>query len=402
MQVVQRPPTRSGGEAPNETAARFNEELVIREARRRQRRRWLVSGAVLAVLVVVVAAVISVTGRSQISRRRLPPSVPSHRVTTNPSQSAGVQPSRPGALAVGPNGNLYMADDLRDQVLERLPNGTFQVVAGSGTVGFAGDNGPATKAELDNPAGLTFSPSGTLYIADYGNGRIRSVSPSGIITTVAGDGQGSWVADGTPALDALLLPSSIAFGPNGLMYVASDNEILRLGADGLFSRVVGNPNSGEEGLFGVGGPAVNASADAPDGLAFDSEGNLYIAGFETKTILMVNIQGTLSVIGSAYPRGDGGLVTEANGTVLAMDELDVLRLTPQGEQTVVSFPTTDRTAYLGITGFSPDGIAVAPNGDIYLDTYYGNGYADKSALVVISPGGNASLLWTRTPPKNES
>jgi sugar lactone lactonase YvrE len=402
MQVLQRRRTRSGGEGPNDSTSRLNQDLVIREARRRQRRRWLGSGAVLAVLVVVVAAVISVTARSPITLRRVPPSAPTHRVTANPSPAAGIQPIRPGALAVGPNGNVYVADDLRDQVLERLANGTFRVIAGSGTVGFSGDNGPAAKADLDNPAGLIFSPSGTLYVADYGNGRIRAVSPSGMITTVAGDGQGSWVADGTPALGAQLLPSAIAFGPHGLMYVASDNEILRLGADGSFYRVVGNPNSSEEGLFGVGGPAVNASADAPDGLAFDSEGNLYIAGFQTKTILMVNAQGTLSVIGSAYPRGDGGLVTEPDGTVLAMDELDVLRLTPQGEQTIVSFPTTDRTTYLGITGFSPDGIAVAPDGDIYLDTFYGNGYADKSALVVISPGGNASLLWARNPAKDES
>ena len=363
----------------------------------------MVSGVVTVALIVVAAAVVTaVTGRSGKIPPPVPHSLPSRRTTTKPAQPTAIKPSRPGALAIGPNGNLYMADDLRDQVLERLPDGTFRVIAGTGTVGFAGDGGPATKAELSNPAAITFSPSGTLYIADYGNGRVRSVSPSGIVTTVAGDGQDSWVTDGTPALAASLVPSAVAFGPNGLMYVASDNEILRLDPGGAFSRVVGNPNSGEEGLYGVGGPAVDASADGPDGLAFDNEGDLYFAGFETKTILVVDPQGTLSVIGTAYPRGDGGLVTAPNGTVLAMDELEVMRLTPQGEQTVVSFPRTDRTAYLGITGFSPDGIAVAPNGDIYLDTYYGNGYADKSALVVISATGHASLLWTRNPPRTGS
>jgi streptogramin lyase len=65
----------------------------------------------------------------------------------------------------------------------------------------------------------------------------------------------------------------------------------------------------------------------------------------------------------------------------------------------VSFPTTYRTSYLGVTGFSPNGIAVAPNGTVYLDTFYGNGYADRSALVAIAPGGHASLLWTQGPPK---
>jgi streptogramin lyase len=292
-----------------------------------------------------------------------------------------------------------MADNSRNQVLERLRDGTFEVVAGNGAVGFSGDGGPATKAELNDPASITFGPDGTLYIADYGNGRIRAVSPAGIMSTVAGDGQGEWVIDGTSALDAALLPSALAFGPDGLMYVASGNEILRLGTDGTFTRVVGNPNSMDEGLYGVGGPAVDASADGPNGLAFDKAGNLYIAGSNTKTILMVNSQGTLSIVGTSYPRGDGGLVTAPNGTVLAMDELEVLEATPRGERTVASFPTTDRTSYLGVTGFSPDGIAVAPNGAIYLDTFYGNGYADKSALVDIAPSGHPSLLWAASPPK---
>jgi hypothetical protein len=292
-----------------------------------------------------------------------------------------------------------MADDFRNEILERLPGGTFQVVAGDGTAGFSGDGGSATEAMLNDPGGIAFGPSGTLYIADYANGRIRTVSRTGIISTVAGDGQAGWVEDGTPALDAGLTPSALTFGPGGFMYVASGNEILRLDTDGTFSRVVGTPNSPGGGLDGVGGPAIDASADDPDGLAFDKAGNLYLAGFATKTILVVDPQGIINVVGTCYPRGDGGLVTDPNGTVLAMDELEVLRLTPHGEQPFVSFPLTDRTAYLGITGFSPDGIAVAPSGELYLDTFYGNGYADKSALIDIDASGQASLLWAGNAPK---
>ncbi|MGD0394370.1 MAG: hypothetical protein ABSC41_17230 [Acidimicrobiales bacterium] len=399
MQVLPSTPTRIESDPSDSPASRVSEELVIREARRRQRRRWVASGAVIVVLVVVVVLAMTLSGRRPIVPKPIPHTTPSHRVTTSGSRAIGIQPSRPGALAIGPNGNLYMADNSRNQVLERLRDGTFEVVAGNGAVGFSGDGGPATKAELNDPASITFGPDGTLYIADYGNGRIRAVSPAGIMSTVAGDGQGEWVIDGTSALDAALLPSALAFGPDGLMYVASGNEILRLGTDGTFTRVVGNPNSMDEGLYGVGGPAVDASADGPNGLAFDKAGNLYIAGSNTKTILMVNSQGTLSIVGTSYPRGDGGLVTAPNGTVLAMDELEVLEATPRGERTVASFPTTDRTSYLGVTGFSPDGIAVAPNGAIYLDTFYGNGYADKSALVDIAPSGHPSLLWAASPPK---
>ena len=399
MPALPSTPTRTESDPPGSPTSPVGEELVIRDARRRQRHRWFASGCVIVVLVAVVVLAVTLSGRSPGVPRRTPHAAPSHRVTTSGPQATGIQPSRPGALAVGPDGNLYLADNIRNQVLERLRNGTFRVVAGNGAVGFSGDGGPATKAELDYPASITFGPGGTLYIADYGNGRIRAVSPAGIISTVAGDGQGEWVADGTPALDAGLLPSALTFGAGGLMYVASGNQILRLGTDGTFTRVVGNPNGSEEGLYGVGGPAVDASADGPNGLAFDKAGNLYIAGSNTKTILMVNSQGTLSVIGSSYPRGDGGLVTAPDGRVLAMDELEVLELTPQGARTIVSFPRTDRTSYLGVTGFSPDGIAVAQNGAIYLDTFYGNGYADKSALVDIAPSGHAALLWTAGPPK---
>jgi hypothetical protein len=82
-----------------------------------------------------------------------------------------------------------------------------------------------------------------------------------------------------------------------------------------------------------------------------------------------------------------------------MDELDVLDLTPEGERTVMSFPRNDHTTFLGVTGFSPNGIAVAPDGAIYLDTG-GNGFADKSALVVVSPSGHAALLWNGMSPKH--
>lgn len=399
MPVLPSTPTRTGSDRSDSPTSRVGEELVIKDARRRQRRRWFASGCVIVVLVAGVVLAMTLSGRSPGVPRRTPNPAPSHRVTTSGPRATGIQPSRPEALAVGPDGNLYLADNIRNQVLERRPDGTFRVVAGNGAVGFSGDGGPATKAELDDPASITFGPGGTLYIADYGNGRIRAVSPAGIISTVAGGGQGEWVTDGTPALDAGLLPSALTFGPDGLMYVASGNEILRLGTDGTFTRVVGNPNGSEEGLYGVGGPAVDASADGPNGVAFDKAGNLYIAGSNTKTVLMVNSQGTLSVIGSSYPRGDGGLVTAPDGRVLAMDELEVLELTPEGERTIASFPRTDRTSYLGVTGFSPDGIAVAPNGAIYLDTFYGNGYADKSAVVYIAPSGHASLLWTAGPPK---
>jgi len=380
---------------PSETSELVDPELVIREARRRQRRRRIVIAAAVALVACVVAAIVGTTGGRVAPTRHSSAPPPTHKVTSKPPTT--VQPERPESLAVGPNGNIYMADGIRNQILERLPGGSFVPVAGNGTAGFSGDGGPATKAQLNDPGGITFGPNHTLYIADLGNGRIRAVSPTGTITTIAGDGgQTDWVADGTPALAASIDPSAMAFGPDGLMYVATGSQVLRLGVDGAFTRVLGEDDNEYAGLYGVGGPAVDASADGPDGLAFDGAGNLYVAGFNTKTILMVDPAGIVSVIGSVYPRGNGGLVTDPGGSVLAMDELSVDRLSPQGIEALVSFPTTSKVSYLGITGFSPNGIAVASNGDIYLDTFYGNGYTDKSALIKVNGRGSPSLLWEHT------
>ena len=100
--------------------------------------------------------------------------------TTTTLASSAVVPQRPTALAVGPNGNLYIADQTRNQILERLADGTFVVVAGSGQAGYMGDGGsPATAAKIDRPGGMVFAADGTLYFADEGNQRVRAISPSG-------------------------------------------------------------------------------------------------------------------------------------------------------------------------------------------------------------------------------
>ncbi|HLN16551.1 MAG TPA: hypothetical protein VK277_07380 [Acidimicrobiales bacterium] len=379
--------------APPEVESPAPPEVVIREARRRQRRRWFLVTAV--VVVIVVAAVVTwsvVTGERAHPPASGPP--PRHLPTAAAQALPSTPPERPQALAVGPTGALYVADGLRDQILERHPDGRFTVVAGNGTIGFSGDGGPAIGAEIDRPGGMVVAPDGTLYFADMGNGRVRAVSPAGTITTVAGDGQIGRVADGTPAGVASLNPSAVTIGPGGTLYVASDPQILRLGTSGTFTCVVGCTNGPYDGLIGVGGPAVDGSADGPTGLAFDKAGDLFFFGFNTKTMFMVDPEGVLHVIGSAYPRFPGGLVTAPDGTVIAMDELGILRLSPGGLETVLRFPGGYRVkaTFHGVSAFSPDGIAIASDGSIYVDTF-GDGFSNRSAIAVIRPDGTSSLLW---------
>ena len=113
---------------------------------------------------------------------------------------------------------------------------------------------------------------------------------------------------------------------------------------------------------------------------------------------MVTPQGTIAYplgIGSNfYTRGVGGLVTAPDGSVLGLNWSSVVRLSPQGTQIVYSFPQSSHQTFLAISGFFPDGIAVGPDGTIYVDTYSGNGYAEKSAIVAIAPSGQPTLLWS--------
>ena len=296
-------------------------------------------------------------------------------LTASPASGGnGPVPNVPRALAVGPNGNVYIADDRRNQILERSRDGAFTVVASG----------------LLRPGGMIFAPDGTLYVADSGHNQVRAISPSGRVRVVAGNGKAGWVDTGTPARQAALAsPEDVKLAPNGDLVIAATAEVLRLTPAGTLTRMAGIRRF--EGIYGVGGPATRASVDGPDGLAFDAKGNLFLAGFNTKALLMVTPAGTMRLLDDRfYPRGSGGLVTEPNGSILAMDTQRVVRISPAGVRTVVDFA---RTHVPGVRNFLPNGIAVAPNGDVYLDTDYGNGWANRTTLIVVHPSGGTSMLW---------
>ena len=380
---------------------------LIEEARQRQRRRRQLGSAILLLVLIAGVVLYVVLSRSAPPPARAHPPVKTQGEPVPRPIGSAVVPEQPRALAVGPNGNLYIADPGRNEILERHADGTFTVVAGTGTVGLSGDGGLATEAKLNLSygGGMAFGSDGTLYIADSGNWRVRAVSPTGIIRSLAGSrsiaGQqgDDWVTDGTPAFDAILNVSDVAVGPGGHLYVSTDREILRLEKNGTFTRVVGTYFY--DGIYGVGRPAIDASADSPDGMAFDSSGDLFFTGFATKTLHMVTPGGTMTLpIGpeNFYARGAGGLATTPDGGVIGMNSLVVDRLSPHSASPIKSFlsscPYPDHGSFLGIQCFLPNGIAVGREGTIYSDTDYGNGYTDKTAIVAISADGKSShLLW---------
>jgi uncharacterized protein (TIGR03437 family) len=220
----------------------------------------------------------------------------------------------PNGVAVDAAGNLYIAEFLGERVRKVATNGTITTVAGTGVAGFSGDGGPATLASLNGPSRVALDKAGNLYIADSDNYRVRKVSLNGTITTVAGNGTADSSGDGGPATSAALdSPGDLALDSAGNLFIASGaflgdgrgNVVRKVTPAGLITTVAGN---GTAGYSGDGGPATSAALNAPEGLAIDRAGNLYIADQFNRRIRKVSngVITTAAGNGLAGYAGDGG------------------------------------------------------------------------------------------------
>ena len=188
----------------------------------------------------------------------------------------------PIGLAVDNAGNLLIADDRR-LIRKVSSDGAITTVAGNGENAFSGDGGPATSAQLASPEGVAVDGAGNVFIADYANDRIRRVSADGIITTTAGSGtpgpypgNSGFSGDGGPATSAqLTFPSGVAMDRAGNLLIADygNNRIRKVTPDGIITTIAGD---GTGGYSGDGGPATKASLWGSS-LAVDTAGNVYVA-----------------------------------------------------------------------------------------------------------------------------
>lgn len=205
----------------------------------------------------------------------------------------------PVATVVDKLGRIYITDQANNRIRRIELDGTIHTVVGNGTQGFSGDGGPATQAEIGLPSGQSAPPvgrialasNGDLYLADYRNNRIRrirSVDGVDIIETVAGDGAYAYKGDGGPATAASLRgPADVALDADDNLFIADtfNGCIRKVDADGIITTFAGTPQ--QFGFQGDGGPPTEALLDRPYGIAFNAEGDLFIADTHNQRIRVI-------------------------------------------------------------------------------------------------------------------
>jgi hypothetical protein len=298
-----------------------------------------------------------------------------------------------GALAVSPNGSLYVADVAGHRVQQSLGDGRFRDIAGNGRDGFSGDGGRATKAELSDISDLTFSPAGRLYVAD--GGRVRVINPNGTVHTIAGNGQAAThrrIAQNTPALSAALGSPrsitqtgsrlSIAFSQSGQLYISTGTQILRLTARGNLDAITPQITSGRlkgQPFFGARPIAIT------DNGSIDEGGE--VGGW---SIWQITPTGLAHKI--AYARGGGGnnpvIQRGPGGVIYAEDGPEIVRVATHKLIPAFGFNQTIRGQYFPTRYF-----AFSESGALYADDVPGNTGFEAHQQLLKLVDHKAILLW---------
>ena len=220
--------------------------------------------------------------------------------------------SSPAGIAADASGNLFFAELGNVRIRKVSANGIITTIAGNGNTGFSGDGGPATAASLNFNSivvGVAVDASGNVFFADSANNRIRKVSAGGIITTVAGNGTAGFSGDGGAATEAEMFePIGVGVDASGDLFFADlvNNRIRKVSATGMMTTVAGSGAFGDCGFSGDGGPATSAVLCGPSGVALDASGNLFIADTGNNRIRKVSATG--STVVPAPSINAGGIV----------------------------------------------------------------------------------------------
>src|ERR1035438_4131033 len=318
----------------------------------------------------------------------------------------------PSAVAIANDGTIYIADSGNNRVRKVALDGTISTIAGTGssignillpqvfqTCEFSGDGGLATSANLCNPAQLAFDQTGGLWVADFGNARVRRISPEGIIATVAGNGQFVPVGqvggaidyspaspfssgDGGPAIHATFdRVGGDIFDAAGSLYVSDSggNRIRKIAPDGTIGTFAG---TGQAGYSGDGGPALQATLFGAGPLAVDPKGGIYVITGDSR-VRKITADGTIHLVagtgtGSGLDRAPGGGGPAVHATLnepggVAFDALG---------NTYIADTSNARLRKIDISGIITTIVGPAQQGTDYYNA------------VAVDPQGNIFLAWT--------
>lgn len=380
-------------------AEAFRARVEDTRARRRHHRRirWALAAAALAVGALVAGIVSGGGGAGRRANGQ-----PSSSRSSPPARSPTVAPKRPVALAVGPDGALYLADAERQQILRRLPDGRFVVVAGTAVAGYTGDGGRATQAELESPGSLAVAPDGAVFFVQTGRTTtssglktvvVREVGPNGTISTVVGRH-----------------PSCAALPASSRSVPAQTAELsgawLTIGSNrGLDLSTTVCPNLRRLGSFlrlTAAGKLVETPADSTPDTSGHCGRELAGPGFTVfgcasgarrgARLMVVRSNGT----NRNYPEtvSQPNDMTAANGTVVAIHNGAVVRIGADGLTTIA----TQRELAGLVSGtalrMGDNGLAVDGRQDVYVNQDFlvaGRGCSD--AVVEIGPNRHLRTIW---------
>jgi len=279
---------------------------------------------------------------------------------------------RPFRVAVDSNGNIYIADYYSYRVrMVTASSGNISTIAGNGNPGYFGDNEAGASAQISDVHGIAVDSSGNVYIADTGNNRVRKIDTSGKITTIAGNGTRGYSGDGAAATAAALwFPCGLAFDNSGNLYISDygNSTVRKVDSKGTISTVAG---TGSYGFSGDGGSASKAALAYPYAIAFDSAGNLLIADTGNTDIRKVDTSGNISTLKSGITPEN--IAVDSTGAVYFVDGVSsvVQKILPGG--TIIPIAGDGKPYFAGDGGpalqaelSQPQGVATDKSGNVFV------------------------------------
>lgn len=332
------------------------------------------------------------------------------QTTTTPSPAISAELNHPQDVFVDTSGNLYIADTQNGAIRKVGTDNNISTVVGAPTsagITYSGDGGAAAAAGLIEPYSVVIDGTGQIFIAERADGRIRMVNNKGIINTLVGTGTLGFAGDGSTASKAQLnLPTGVALDSSGNVYIAdSANNRIRKDAGGTLTTIGGN---GGYSYSGDGGKATAAQLYAPQAVAVDAAGNLYIADTANNVIRKVTTDGVISTFAGTGTAGNGGdngaaasaqlnspegVAVDSAGNVYIADTANskIRKVTPGG--TISTYAGSGTAGYGGDGGAatsaqlnSPTSVAVDADGNLYIADLL------NSAVRKVTPGGTITTL----------